>query len=380
MAHFFTVKVVVKSAVVFRVVRHRSGQLLKFGIGTQVEIFPFHSIQLFEYFFQVIFCVKDRRLVHVVPEAFDALVQKKSVPVSKPFSGVFVKEIRKMHLSGPYGGRQIFPVLFPAEISVLHALFIYRISLFDLDASVDDRYQMYPLFLHFRHKARKIRKGFLVDGEVLVMVHIVDIQINAVQRNARQAVLPGDLADLVRRQIAPAALSETKRPFGRKIAFSGQTAQLRDDLARCFCTCLRRRFCTDQIEVSVKVLKGDDQPVIFCIADIKRDLSRRIYKQSGALSFFRDQQKILRSIKRMLVFRMVRVVRAVADIEPAALVDPADGFAKSVDHRVFGHITAQRPAFGIHLPSGQISCLKRKLLYDSFRVHGVSNAISSDHE
>ncbi len=127
----------------------------------------FHLIlqEIFQHIFQLrqtLFGIEDRRLIHVVPEALNALIGQNAILITKPFPRFLIQHIREMRIPGPYRRHEIAAVLALTEVTVLHALLIDVISLFHLHARVDDRNQTDIPVFHLLHKGRKILEILLI--------------------------------------------------------------------------------------------------------------------------------------------------------------------------------------------------------------------------
>ena len=163
-------------------VGQRVDKAQKTVIFLQVKILALQFSHFIKDLVQSLFRVKNSRFIHVIPEAFDPLIQKIFVMQSKPPSGFGVQHIREMRFSRPYGAYKRRAVFFFAEISLLHAFLIDGISLLHLYSGIDDRNQMDALFFQIIYQSRKIRESFPGNGKVFVAFHIVDVHVNGVQR------------------------------------------------------------------------------------------------------------------------------------------------------------------------------------------------------
>ena len=95
MAHPDTVHIMVKCFIVFRIVGKTSHKSLEFKETVQIQIFPFIGVDFFHDRLQAVLRIKDGRLIHVVPEALDPLIQKKTVLISKPVPRLGIEHIRE---------------------------------------------------------------------------------------------------------------------------------------------------------------------------------------------------------------------------------------------------------------------------------------------
>ena len=101
--------------------------------------------------------------------------------------GLRVQHVGEVAPPRPDGSLKIGSVGPLAEVALFLALVADRIACFLLDAGVDDGHQRTLLF-HLGYKAGKIGEILRVDGEVLVVVHVVDVHVHHVQGNVGLAV------------------------------------------------------------------------------------------------------------------------------------------------------------------------------------------------
>ena len=158
MADLFTIYIMIKSPVIFRIVGSiTKGTLHLPDMDLSLCIFCKFPGKLFDLFHSL--CgIKNCRLVHIVPETVDFLLNQETVFVTEPFSGIFVQYIRKMSIPRPYSSYKITAVLSLAEVAVFDTLLINIVSRLYLDAGIDDRDQTDILILQFLYEFRKILK------------------------------------------------------------------------------------------------------------------------------------------------------------------------------------------------------------------------------
>ena len=215
-----------------------------------------------------------------------------------------------MSISRPYGGCKITAVPALAEIAVFHTFLIYIISLFDFYSCVNNRDKADMTVFHFLYKRGKVFKIFIYC-EIFIGIHIVDIHIDHIQRKMTSAVPFRDFFKVLPGLIAPAALAEAKCEFRRNIAPSDDVTELFYDIAG--------RVPVDNIQIQICILTGNIYHILLCIPDVKRKRSGIIYKQSeGLLPGY--NQKIVSSVQRHLLLRVLRIIRAETGIFPAPLI------------------------------------------------------------
>ena len=158
MADLSAIHIMVKSPIIFRIVCNIVKCTLHLpDMDLSFRIFCKFSCKLFDLFHSL--CgIEDRRLIHIVPETVDSLLDQETVFVTEPFSGIFVQYIRKMSIPRPYSSYKITAVLSLAEVAVFDTLLINIVSRLYLDAGIDDRDQTDILILQFLYEFRKILK------------------------------------------------------------------------------------------------------------------------------------------------------------------------------------------------------------------------------
>ena len=116
---------------------------------------------------------------------------------SKPFPRFGVQVIGKVGQPRPYRAGKGCAVFFGAEVTVCNAFFGGFVPFQYLDAGVDDRHQTDALlFTEIGCQLSQVGESIGIDGKVLVVDHIVDVQIDHVQRDSVFMVSPGDLTDI----------------------------------------------------------------------------------------------------------------------------------------------------------------------------------------
>ena len=180
----FSLVIMIEGRIVLRIVGNGGNQLRHLKKAVYVEIHGLALVQLLKHLLQPLFGIENGRLIHVIPEAVNSFIDQNPVFVAKPFSCLIIQHIRKTASSGPHADDEILPVFILAEITVRLALLIDIIAVFLLHPGINDRDQMDILLLHLLYKALKIRKGLPVDRKILVPLHVINIKVNAVQRNS----------------------------------------------------------------------------------------------------------------------------------------------------------------------------------------------------
>ena len=229
---------------------------------------------------------------------------------------------------------------------------------------------MNVLFLHFLYQIFEICKSIPVNGKVLVPFHIINIQINTVDRDISFFVLCCNLSDFISGIIAPAALTIAKCPAGCNIASSDQLTE--------FLYHIRIGCAFDQIKLVISILHGDTKLINVRITGIKGDPARCIYKQTaGFLYAVTDHDKIMCSIKRAGMLAVIRIVRTFTHIPPASLVHATHIFTKTVNDLIRPECIMKRIAhFSEHAILPFRFC---NLLYNCICFNGIAKAVFFYH-
>ena len=249
-------------------------------MGHQILVLSTEGFQFIEHFLQAVFRVKDSWFVHIIPESIDSLIQEKFIFQSKPAAGLRVQHVREMYPSRPYSGHKIFSIFFFTEVALFYTFFVDRIPLFNFYSRVDDRYQVNMLFLHFFYKFRKSGESFIVQGKVFKTFHIVDIQINAVQRNIQFPVSLFNFPDVLFRLISPAALTESKSPLGRNIAAANHITELFYDIFQI--------LSINIVQIHIPAVHGDHNCILLGVADVKGNFSRIVQEETERFCLSED--------------------------------------------------------------------------------------------
>ena len=338
-------------------------------MGHQILVLSTEGFQLVEYFLQTLFGIENSRFVHIIPESVNSLIQQEFIFQAEPAAGLGIQHIRKVDPPRPHGCHKVISFLVFTEISFFHPFFVDRITFLNFYACVNNRYQVDMLFLHFFDKSWEIRKGFLIQSKVFKTFHIVDIQINAVQRDVQFPVSLFNFPDVLFRLITPAALAESKSPFGRNIAAADHLAELTDDVFQI--------FSINIIQVHIPAVHGDHGRILLGIADVKSDFSRIVQEKTERFCLGEDQE-IVGAIKRVGIFPVVGIIGTVAGIDPAPFVNAPDLFPKAVDRCALGHEKGDFfPFFNFY--TGDFSFFYRVFFYHCFCIQRFPKMVFTNH-
>ena len=218
---------------------------------------------------------------------------------------------------------------------------------------------MNTLLLHVFRKSFQIRKTLSVHGKILVAFHIVNVQINAVQRNTSSLILLCDLANVLLGLITPTALTVTERPERRNIASADDFPELLDNVLFI--------FTSDDINYQIILCRLDLHQIPPSIADVKFHFSG-IVEECSKCHITANENEVVRAIKRTSILMVVGIVIVPAHILPAPLIDTANLFAQTVYNIIFRK--------GIVKSSLIVSFQKRQLVLCGF--HFCDNSIGRE--
>ena len=258
---FFAIHIVVKSSVILRIVCNALHLCLHIPrMDPAFCVFCKLSGKFF-CFFKSFRGIKDCRLVHIVPEAFNSLFNKETIFVSEPLSGILIQHIREVSISRPHGCNEITSVLSLAEIVVSDAFLVNIVSRFDLDSGIDDWNQTKTLVLHFLYKFRKIREVFFAQCEILKRLHIINIHVDHIDRDVILAISFCNSAEIFLCGVTPAALSETKSKLWRDVAAPDHMTELFYDIISI--------FALNHVNIQICIFAGYFKGIHSGISDVK---------------------------------------------------------------------------------------------------------------
>ena len=159
---------------------------------------------------------------------------------------------------------KILAVFILAEVTLLVTLVIYLIAFLDLDRRVDDGNKADAAGFEIIAELFEIREPFGADGKVFEPIHIVDVEVDHVDRDPCLLIAVGAAADILLGHVSPAALTVAERPLRGHIAFADQRAEFSDDGFE--------RIAGDDVQLQREALRRDGQHVAVGVADIEGDL------------------------------------------------------------------------------------------------------------
>ena len=321
MADHLSLHLVIDAPIILEAVGQSQQLVLQRKELVQIEVDALAGRQLVQHRPEPPGRIEDGRLVHIVPEAFNALVHQCLIPLAKPPPGLLLEKVREVDQARPDSAHEVLPLGVLAEVAAGLAALIGRVAGLDLHAGIDDGHQVDVILRQLRRQRLEIREFLRVHREVPVVLHIVDVQIDAVQRDAVFPMAPGHCPDVRLGGVTPAALAIAEGPLGRNVAFSDQAAEGPDDL--------HIGFPGDDVEIVVLIVRRDLQQVPSGVAHVELHPSGVIPEEAEPSGGAVHQQEVVGAIERGLVLGMVRIVAAKAHIVPAPLVDAPDALSQA---------------------------------------------------
>ena len=319
----FSSIIMIKRCIVLWIITDASNHSGHFEKGIHIKVHRLIVFHFLKDLFQMLFGIKDRRLIHIIPEAVNSLVDQNPVLIAKPLPCLIIEHIRKAAFPGPYPDNKILSVFVLAEVSVLFSFFVDIIAIFLFHTTINNRNKMDILFLHFFDKLFKIGEAVPVNREVLIPLHIINVQIDTVDGNVMLFIFGCHLTHFICRIIAPSALSIAKCPSGCNIASSDQFTE--------FLYYIAVGICLNQINFIVLLFHGNAKVIDVSITNIEGHPARRVHKQAiGFMHSVSHHNEVVCSIQGIRVLAMIRIIAAIADVTPAPLIDATHIFSKPV--------------------------------------------------
>ena len=196
----------------------------------EIQIRLIALFQRCQHFLDPLGRIENGRLVHVVPEALNALIDQGLVVSAEPLARLGLEKVRKVHQARPDCPHKVISLGIFTEITSRLTRLIDRITGLNFDAGINNGYQVDMLFGQFLSQAPQIREARGIHGEIPVVLHIVDIEINTVQRDAVFPMASGHRTDICFGGIAPPALAIAESPLGRDVTAANEGAESADNL------------------------------------------------------------------------------------------------------------------------------------------------------
>ena len=194
--------------------------------------------------------------------------------MAEPLPHLRAQEVGKIGLAGPHGSHKGGAVGFGAEGTVCKALGTDGVLRVDAYAGIDDGHQPDALRFQVGGELCKVRKPFLVYGEIGIVLHILDVHTDHIQRQVVLLVLACNLPHVLLGLVAPAALCQTECPLGWDIAAADEGAEL---LADCILV-----PAGEEIQIIVGSLGVEREKIVAGITDVVIHLAWEIHEQAKA--------------------------------------------------------------------------------------------------
>ena len=166
-----------------------------------------------------------------------------------------------MCISRPNYCHKITSVFTFTEVLFFHTFFINRISIFDFNTCINNRYHANVFIFHFLYKSREIFEIFLIYCKIFKILHIINIHIYHIQWNMIVSIPVCHFAKIFFCLIAPSALSESKGKFRWNITTSDYFTELFYNIV-----CI---FSFKYIQIQIRIFTGYFHCIHSCISDIK---------------------------------------------------------------------------------------------------------------
>lgn len=163
-----------------------------------------------------------RRLVQVVPETGEPLPDPLAVQTSPPLAHTPVGEVGENSLTGPHHRLDEPPRRVPHEGVLGGPAVVHGVAPRGLDRRADGRHQPDAVATQFLGEQRQFREPVLVDGEHLVLVVVVGVQMDGVERQTVLVPARDEPAHLLLTAEVRARVMVTERPRRRQRRRPGQ--------------------------------------------------------------------------------------------------------------------------------------------------------------
>ncbi len=159
--------------------------------------------------------VKDARLVHVVPDAVDALGHERPVQPGPPGARLRPRVIREIARPRPHFTRVPAARRLVDPVVARRALIAHKVPGLRLHAGVDHPRRVIPHRVQIVVQRQRIGEAGRIEREDPVPVHVVDVEPDHVARNIAAAKFVRDPAGVALRRVRIPALVVPQRPQRR---------------------------------------------------------------------------------------------------------------------------------------------------------------------
>ncbi len=163
-----------------------------------------------------------RGLVHVVPETREPLREPLLVEAAPPLTHTRVREVGKHRLPGPHDSPHDLPRRVPHERVLGRPAVVHGIAGQGPDGRVDDRHQPDAVPPEFLGQNGQLREAVMVDGEHLMRVEVVDVQVHGIERQTVLHVARDDPPHLLLAAEPPPRVLMAECPGGRQRGRAGE--------------------------------------------------------------------------------------------------------------------------------------------------------------
>ena len=174
------------------------------------------------------------RLVHIVPHPGHAKVYQIFLLFLPPPAHFRIAEIREYRVSRPHHVDVDFSLRRGGKIAVLYTLLVDIIILFHLYPRVNDGNSFDSHFLQIGNHLPLVPVGFLIPCKNLIVIHVVNVKMNAVAGNFIFLKLCGNIPDFILGLVAPAGLMVAQRPHLLHGSSPRQPCIIRNDVLKAF--------------------------------------------------------------------------------------------------------------------------------------------------
>ena len=170
------------------------------------------------------------RLVHIIPDAPDAHIQKFLMMICPPVSHFFPAKIREYRFARPYFIHINISLGVFCKIAFFNTFLIHEIAVLFLCSRIDNRHRLETKLFHFVTKHAFFIIIFFVPCKHFEIVHVVNIQMNDIARNLQFAIFLCNFHDILCGCVAPAGLMIAQCPKLWQRCSSSKVCIIFDDL------------------------------------------------------------------------------------------------------------------------------------------------------
>ena len=171
--------------------------------------------------------------------------------------------------------------------------------------------------------------------------------------------------------VTPPALAKAKGEFGWDVAPPDDPPELLDDVIG--------GIPLYHIQIQVRLLAGDLQHIRRRISDVEDDFGGVVHEQAEGL-FPRHHDEIVGAVQGTGALQMVWVIRGVAHITVAPLVDPSDRLPQPINHGVLWKLVpVAEPILKADRSEGRTALCRFYVFHYGLRLEWMPVLIFPDH-